>query len=97
MCSSPKLAQLGYLTFFISLVHLFPVECLDIQCSNDLCHDAQWSDKSLGVMNVDRPPLKDTVLVPVGGYVVVRFYTDNPGYWMGHCHQTEHLHEGMYV
>lgn len=44
---------------------------------------------------MDRPPLKDTVSIPVGGYVIVRIYTDNPGYWMAHCHQTEHLHEGM--
>jgi len=67
----------------------------DITCSNDFCHDARWINSTLGEVTVDRPPLKDTVSVPVGGYVIVRIYTDNPGYWMAHCHQTEHLHEGM--
>jgi len=67
----------------------------DINCSNDICHDARWANLSMGRnITVTRPPLKDTVAVPVGGYVVVRIYTDNPGYWMGHCHQTVHLHEG---
>ena len=66
----------------------------DITCSNDFCHDAQWMNSTMGEFTVDRPPLKDTVSIPVGGYAVVRVYTDNPGYWMAHCHQTEHLHEG---
>lgn len=26
-------------------------------------------------------PLKDTVMVPSGGYTIVRFYTDNPGFF----------------
>ena len=29
--------------------------------------------------NVNNPVLKDTVQVPAGGYVVIRYYTDNPG------------------
>lgn len=30
-------------------------------------------------------PLKDTVLVPNGGYTVIRFTADNPGTWhLGH-------------
>ena len=31
------------------------------------------------VLNLDRPPLKDTVVVPAGGYTVIRFKADNPG------------------
>ncbi|XP_067947625.1 uncharacterized protein [Watersipora subatra] len=67
----------------------------DIACSNDFCHDARWINSTLGDVAVDRPPLKDTVLIPVGGYAIIRVFTDNPGYWMAHCHQAEHLHEGM--
>lgn len=64
----------------------------DIKCDSDFCYDARWSvDKKF---TVDRPVIKDTVMIPNGGYAVVRFYTDNPGYWLGHCHQSEHLHEG---
>jgi len=29
---------------------------------------------------------KDTVIIPVGGYVVIQFISNNPGYWFMHCH-----------
>ena len=32
-----------------------------------------------------------------GGYVVVAFQADNPGYWIMHCHIEEHLIKGMAV
>jgi len=41
--------------------------------------------------------LKDTVVMPFGGYVVVRFRADNPGDWMVHCHTDYHLADGMGV
>lgn len=31
-------------------------------------------------------PLKDTVTVPDGGYTIVRFLANNPGFWLLHCH-----------
>ena len=40
---------------------------------------------------------KDTVVIPSGGYVVIQFLADNPGYWLIHCHVEVHLHEGMAV
>ena len=40
---------------------------------------------------------KDTVIVPAGGYVVIAFQADNPGYWFMHCHMEAHLLEGMAV
>ncbi|KAJ2784910.1 ferroxidase fet3 [Coemansia javaensis] len=41
-------------------------------------------------------PLKrDTVLVPTGEYVVVRFRADNPGAWIMHCHFDWHMALGM--
>merc|ERR1739838_443805 len=42
-----------------------------------------------------RPAMKDTVIVPDGGYTVVRFFTDNPGFWAFHCHLSFHLEVGM--
>jgi L-ascorbate oxidase len=36
--------------------------------------------------NFDRPPLKDSVTVPAGGYTIIRFLADNPGSWLFHCH-----------
>ncbi len=38
---------------------------------------------------------KDTVIVPAGGYVVIAFAADNPGYWFMHCHIEAHQLEGM--
>ena len=40
---------------------------------------------------------KDTVIVPFGGYVVIRFVVDNPGWWFMHCHIEIHTLEGMSV
>ena len=41
--------------------------------------------------------LKDTVILPVCGAVVLRINTDNPGVWFFHCHITYHLHHGLAV
>ena len=38
---------------------------------------------------------KDTVIVPYGGYTVIRFVVDNPGWWFFHCHIEIHQLEGM--
>ena len=56
----------------------------DLHCPTDRCHNATWADQSwLGGnvpgMNLLNPPVKDTVTVPAGGYVIIRFPADNPG------------------
>ncbi|XP_078590744.1 uncharacterized protein LOC144870452 isoform X1 [Branchiostoma floridae x Branchiostoma japonicum] len=68
----------------------------DVKCKNDLwlCTDATWRDGP-PLLNLINPPLKDTVLVPANGYTVVRFRSDNPGHWMLHCHNDQHMNEGM--
>ena len=38
---------------------------------------------------------KDVIIVPAGGYVVVEFLADNPGWWFMHCHIDFHLARGM--
>nr|XP_012152944.1 PREDICTED: laccase-1-like isoform X2 [Megachile rotundata]XP_012152945.1 PREDICTED: laccase-1-like isoform X2 [Megachile rotundata] len=45
--------------------------------------------------NLDHAPLKDTVTVPDGGYTVLRFHANNPGYWLFHCHIEFHAEVGM--
>ncbi|XP_059618869.1 uncharacterized protein LOC132263226 [Phlebotomus argentipes] len=40
-------------------------------------------------------PIKDTVTIPDGGYTIVRFRADNPGYWLFHCHIEFHAEIGM--
>ena len=36
-------------------------------------------------------------MIPAGGYIVIQFLADNPGYWFMHCHVGTHLREGMAV
>ncbi|CAH1282323.1 unnamed protein product [Diabrotica balteata] len=45
--------------------------------------------------NLVNAPTKDTVTVPDGGYTIVRFKADNPGYWILHCHLEFHSEIGM--
>ena len=42
-------------------------------------------------------PLKNTAFLPVGGYAVVYFKSDNPGYWFLHCHIQADILAGMAV
>ncbi|XP_014291976.1 uncharacterized protein [Halyomorpha halys] len=46
-------------------------------------------------VNLRSRPQRDTISVPPLGYVLTRFYTDNPGYWLLHCHFAYHLESGM--
>jgi len=51
---------------------------------------------TIGEFNKNNAPIrKDTVIVPFGGYVVIRFISDNPGLWFLHCHIEPHQLEGM--
>ncbi|XP_054257860.1 uncharacterized protein LOC128982847 [Macrosteles quadrilineatus] len=54
-------------------------------------------EKKKLVRNLDNPPYKDTVTVPDGGYTILRFHANNPGYWLFHCHIEYHVEEGMAV
>ena len=58
----------------------------DISCSSDPlnCNNATWADpgvdgRALPGMIDSSPPVKDTILIPAGGYVVIRLKADNPG------------------
>ncbi len=46
-----------------------------------------------------RPPLKDTLLIrpagQAGSSAVVQIVMDNPGRWLFHCHNMEHMASGM--
>ena len=75
----------------------------DLDCGGaTLCTNPRWKpgrDYSLGkngTINATAP-LKDTLLIPAGGYAVVYFQSDNPGYWFLHCHIEVHQLEGMAV
>ncbi|XP_046671600.1 laccase-6-like [Homalodisca vitripennis] len=40
-------------------------------------------------------PAKDTISVPNAGYTILRFRANNPGFWLFHCHVTNHMVLGM--
>jgi len=45
--------------------------------------------------NLDHPPQKDSVQTVPGGYILIRFYADNPGFWLMHCHISFDVIEGQ--
>lgn len=70
----------------------------DITCNNNpRCTDPGWTSSPPDVTITPTTIRKDTVIVPAGGYVVIRFIADNPGFWFMHCHFQDHLDEGMAV
>ncbi|XP_057519323.1 laccase-6 [Amaranthus tricolor] len=47
--------------------------------------------------NLVDPPYMNTIGVPAGGWVVIRFVADNPGVWFMHCHMEVHMSWGLSV
>ncbi|KAJ4761775.1 Laccase [Rhynchospora pubera] len=45
--------------------------------------------------NLIDPNERNTVSVPSGGWVAIRFVLDNPGVWLMHCHLDVHLSWGL--
>ncbi|KAJ3026630.1 UNVERIFIED_CONTAM: hypothetical protein HDU68_005365 [Siphonaria sp. JEL0065] len=43
------------------------------------------------------PVMRDTVMIPPHGYIVLRFRADTPGAWLMHCHLPMHSDLGMAV
>ena len=64
-------------------------------CSTAKWKNASWSNGNHPSLNWNNPPQKDTIIVPTGGYVVIRFKADNPGLWFFHCHIDLHNTNGM--
>ena len=71
------------------------IRCLDPKW-NGTAPDFSKYMTSSGKLN-ETAILKDTVIVPAGGYVVVAVQLSNPGYWFLHCHAEPHLFKGMAV
>ena len=55
----------------------------DIEYSSDFrsakWRNSSWNNGNVPDINTKDPPLKDTVLIPFRGYVVIRFITDKIG------------------
>lgn len=63
------------------------------------CTNPKWkdSDPYADLGKINSSPLKDTIVVPGGGYAVVYFKSNNPGWWLMACHVLDHFFEGMGV
>ncbi|XP_057484384.1 laccase-2-like [Actinidia eriantha] len=53
------------------------------------------ADKDPPKFNLVDPVERNTVGVPSGGWVAIRFRADNPGVWFMHCHFEVHLSWGL--
>jgi ABC-type multidrug transport system ATPase subunit/FtsP/CotA-like multicopper oxidase with cupredoxin domain len=71
----------------------FEQDCSILQCRSEPWY--RESSHAHHLVNPDTAILKDTLLIPAGGWAVVRFRADNPGWWLLHCHMHIHLHDGM--
>ncbi|TVY82302.1 Laccase-2 [Lachnellula suecica] len=54
-------------------------------------------NSSTVALSLTNTPRRDVVLLPGAGYVVIAFYTDNPGAWLMHCHIAWHTTEGLAI
>ena len=81
-------------------------DSMDIVCDSSLCTNPRWRNGTPSPVTVamasnekliDTAVRKDTVIVPAGGYVVIAFIADSPGYWFMHCLIEVHQLEGMAV
>lgn len=74
--------------------HLHGHEFQVIEKSFDVTSD----DEVINPQTVDiqaNPARRDTITVPPGGKVVLRWRADNPGAWFFHCHIDWHLSSGL--
>jgi FtsP/CotA-like multicopper oxidase with cupredoxin domain len=71
----------------------------DIECVDKSCFKLRWTDKKFTPEYFSKlnpnPIKKDTVYIPTGGYAVVRFFANNPGRWLMHCHIDFDAKDGM--
>lgn len=95
-----ELLKMGFPTYdrITGNVNFENEEIRSIRRGNDYCTSSTWSDSSwvnsnAPGLNLVNPPLKDTVVIPRGGYVVIRIRANNPGLWLLHSlvdHQTSY-------
>lgn len=70
------------------------------------CTNPEWNNKTSSIATgrkyassdgslLSSYPLKDSILIPAGGYAVVYLKANNPGMWFLHCHIADHQVTGM--
>ncbi len=71
----------------------YPLPDSQYFCSNDIA----WTESKPSLTVDPFTVRKDTVVVPAGGYVVIQFISNNPGFWLMHCHIQAHLSMSLIV
>ncbi|KAJ8298425.1 hypothetical protein KUTeg_024956 [Tegillarca granosa] len=84
-----KVSTSYYVVFNVSMIN----NALNTTVSVE--HVMELDKQGLLQRNLTNPPLKDTVTTQDGGYTIVRFLADNPGFWFFHCHVQLHQNNGM--
>ncbi|KAK3752522.1 hypothetical protein RRG08_032812 [Elysia crispata] len=74
-----------------------PVAMKKLNRSTSVSEVKELDKKGQIIRSTSRAPYKDTITVPSGGYVVLRFRADQAGMWFLHCHITSHTSNGMGV
>ena len=93
-----RVLKIGYPSYFENGTVDMPTK--DITCgskTNYNCNaNVSWTNDTRPPTSLeDTLPQKDTITVPFGGYVIIRFPRDNWGWWIMHCHIEPHLLDGM--
>jgi FtsP/CotA-like multicopper oxidase with cupredoxin domain/ABC-type lipoprotein export system ATPase subunit len=80
---------------FAVLAQGFPDYSTD--CDVLYCRHKPWMRRSMlpPLVNASFAPVKDTVYVPAGGWVVIQFKANNPGWWHFHCQMLLQSADGM--
>lgn len=60
-----------------------------------LAQDTGTYDADTTTLSLTNPPRRDVAMLPASGYLVIAWYTDNPGAWLLHCHIGWHTEEGF--
>ena len=64
------------------------------KCTEPDCAQTEPTGENIEY-NFQDPVKRSTVLVPSGGFVVIRFKADNPGIWLLQCSTMSHILEGQ--
>ena len=92
-----QVVDIGYGSYFANN-GTFRARSTEVVCDDDRCSSPSWGTNGAPSFTVtDKTVRKDTVMVPGGGYVVIEFISDNPGFWFMHCHIISDLLDGMAV
>jgi len=94
---APQIVGVGWPSYDaegISSFGTFDIVTLDGGVSTQWVNP-DWNNGHFPDMKGPDAARKDTINVPLGGYVIMRFLADNPGFWVMHCHTEYHAVGGM--